>query len=311
MEKKTRGITGKGDWMGRWSHLRLRSVSWWMLLHLLVGTLMESRCVIPTALCILLQLRPVCHVPPKIKIRFRPNIHTTNQGAALMMSCSVSEGVYLMQRPVSSTYKYADRIMDYAKPAGLLGGHKTCSTFHLDWVGFFFFFHVLLQALHVFLTILPAFPFLTLSCDTMWYLSEHIFFNTTAGAVQIWEWPIQFLQMSGSPKWSFTSFCYPTAPPQPDAVFAFADFGFGNFFQPGEPLATWCGSPPYAAPEVFEGQQYEGPQLDIWVRRVAHDKKMIQFAQKTALELFPSEFSECLSQVSCSTMETKDVVSLC
>ncbi|KAJ8388311.1 hypothetical protein AAFF_G00134650 [Aldrovandia affinis] len=43
-----------------------------------------------------------------------------------------------------------------------------------------------------------------------------------------------------------------------------ADFGFGNFFQPGEPLATWCGSPPYAAPEVFEGQQYEGPHLDIW-----------------------------------------------
>ncbi|CAL8335327.1 unnamed protein product [Boreogadus saida] len=43
-----------------------------------------------------------------------------------------------------------------------------------------------------------------------------------------------------------------------------ADFGFGNFFHPGEPLATWCGSPPYAAPEVFEGQQYEGPQLDIW-----------------------------------------------
>lgn len=47
---------------------------------------------------------------------------------------------------------------------------------------------------------------------------------------------------------------------------SFVDFGFGNFFQPGKPLATWCGSPPYAAPEVFEGQQYEGPQLDIWVR---------------------------------------------
>ncbi|XP_032975600.1 serine/threonine-protein kinase SIK2 isoform X2 [Rhinolophus ferrumequinum] len=43
-----------------------------------------------------------------------------------------------------------------------------------------------------------------------------------------------------------------------------ADFGFGNFFKNGELLATWCGSPPYAAPEVFEGQQYEGPQLDIW-----------------------------------------------
>ncbi|XP_029428685.1 LOW QUALITY PROTEIN: serine/threonine-protein kinase SIK2 [Rhinatrema bivittatum] len=43
-----------------------------------------------------------------------------------------------------------------------------------------------------------------------------------------------------------------------------ADFGFGNFYKTGEPLATWCGSPPYAAPEVFEGHQYEGPQLDIW-----------------------------------------------
>lgn len=45
----------------------------------------------------------------------------------------------------------------------------------------------------------------------------------------------------------------------------FADFGFGNFYNVGEPLSTWCGSPPYAAPEVFEGKEYEGPQLDIWV----------------------------------------------
>ncbi|XP_022097484.1 serine/threonine-protein kinase SIK2-like [Acanthaster planci] len=43
-----------------------------------------------------------------------------------------------------------------------------------------------------------------------------------------------------------------------------ADFGFSNFFTPGDQLATWCGSPPYAAPEVFEGQRYSGPQLDIW-----------------------------------------------
>uniref|UniRef100_H3BBZ1 non-specific serine/threonine protein kinase n=1 Tax=Latimeria chalumnae TaxID=7897 RepID=H3BBZ1_LATCH len=42
------------------------------------------------------------------------------------------------------------------------------------------------------------------------------------------------------------------------------DFGFGNFYKSGEPLSTWCGSPPYAAPEVFEGREYEGPQLDIW-----------------------------------------------
>ncbi|TRY89248.1 hypothetical protein DNTS_022904 [Danionella cerebrum] len=43
-----------------------------------------------------------------------------------------------------------------------------------------------------------------------------------------------------------------------------ADFGFGNFYNAGEPLSTWCGSPPYAAPEVFEGKEYEGPHLDIW-----------------------------------------------
>ncbi|KAJ8013435.1 hypothetical protein DPEC_G00053230 [Dallia pectoralis] len=43
-----------------------------------------------------------------------------------------------------------------------------------------------------------------------------------------------------------------------------ADFGFGNFYKAGEPLSTWCGSPPYAAPEVFEGKQYEGPHLDVW-----------------------------------------------
>lgn len=49
-------------------------------------------------------------------------------------------------------------------------------------------------------------------------------------------------------------------------IFTFiSDFGFGNFYKSGEPLSTWCGSPPYAAPEVFEGKEYEGPHLDIWV----------------------------------------------
>ncbi|KAI1713213.1 protein kinase domain-containing protein [Ditylenchus destructor] len=43
-----------------------------------------------------------------------------------------------------------------------------------------------------------------------------------------------------------------------------ADFGFSNFYNKSETLNTFCGSPPYAAPEVFEGKRYAGPEIDIW-----------------------------------------------
>ncbi|KAG1714836.1 Serine/threonine-protein kinase SIK3 [Nymphon striatum] len=43
-----------------------------------------------------------------------------------------------------------------------------------------------------------------------------------------------------------------------------ADFGFSNHFEVGHLLSTWCGSPPYAAPELFEGKMYDGPKADIW-----------------------------------------------
>ena len=44
-----------------------------------------------------------------------------------------------------------------------------------------------------------------------------------------------------------------------------ADFGFSNYYKADGHLATWCGSPPYAAPEVFEGKKYCGPEIDVWV----------------------------------------------
>ncbi|XP_074598214.1 uncharacterized protein LOC141852941 isoform X2 [Brevipalpus obovatus] len=47
-------------------------------------------------------------------------------------------------------------------------------------------------------------------------------------------------------------------------VVKIADFGFSNYYSPDTLLATWCGSPPYAAPELFEGRFYNGPKADIW-----------------------------------------------
>ncbi|XP_018614477.1 serine/threonine-protein kinase NIM1 [Scleropages formosus] len=42
------------------------------------------------------------------------------------------------------------------------------------------------------------------------------------------------------------------------------DFGFSTISQRDETLNTFCGSPPYAAPELFRDEHYVGVHVDVW-----------------------------------------------
>ncbi|KAH0789260.1 CAMK family protein kinase [Histomonas meleagridis] len=50
----------------------------------------------------------------------------------------------------------------------------------------------------------------------------------------------------------------------PNGNIKIIDFGFSRFANPGQMCATPCGSPAYAAPEIIDGQSYDGRAADMW-----------------------------------------------
>ena len=66
------------------------------------------------------------------------------------------------------------------------------------------------------------------------------------------------------------------------------DWGMSFFWHPAEALSQTCGSPDYAAPEVYQKASYIGPELDIWALGVtlyAMVTSAFPFSGNTPLEI--------------------------
>eukprot|EP00038_Savillea_parva_P019353 m.27275 g.27275 ORF g.27275 m.27275 type:complete len:445 (+) comp4394_c0_seq2:170-1504(+) len=79
-----------------------------------------------------------------------------------------------------------------------------------------------------------------------------------------------------------------------EGMIKLADFGFAGFYDTTgrQRLSEFCGSPPYAAPEIFIGRPYIGPEVDAWSLGV------VLYAMVTgSLPFTASNIDELTSQV--------------
>jgi serine/threonine protein kinase len=60
------------------------------------------------------------------------------------------------------------------------------------------------------------------------------------------------------------------------------DFGLSNVWTNENPLRTHCGSPEYAAPELFIAGKEYGPEVDLWSLLVNQSSKSV--ASRTRFE---------------------------
>lgn len=95
------------------------------------------------------------------------------------------------------------------------------------------------------------------------------------------------------------------------------DFGFANQAKKDDLLATCCGSPCYAAPELLAGDKYVGPPVDVWSCGVVlyamlcgflpfDDNNNINQLYKDITEdplILPTHVSESAGQLLCQMLE--------